>query len=161
MKNGIKMDKNGFTLVELLAVIVIMGILLVVAVPAVLSFSQNIKNDMFCTKVETAEKSAQLYGQDNIDKISKSTCKNVKLKDGSIDTKDSCGTVSIKALLRKGYLKKEEGSTKGLKDDFMDPRGGSMKDNNLLVYIKNKRVYAAYVFSNENDVKQCDGSYYK
>ena len=42
-----KLDKRGFTLVELLAAIVIMGILLVIAVPAVLSFSQNIKNDMF------------------------------------------------------------------------------------------------------------------
>ena len=98
----------GFTSVELLAVIVIMGILLVVAVPAVLSFSQNIKNDMFCTKVETAEKAAQLYGQDNIDYISTHSCNSIK-KGNTTTNVSSCDIVTVKALLRKGYLKKEAG----------------------------------------------------
>ena len=155
-----KINNQGFTLVELLAVIVIMGILLVVAVPAVLSFSQNIKNDMFCTKVETAEKAAQLYGQDNIDYISNHSCNSVK-KENTTTNVSSCDTVTIKALLRKGYLKKEEGSNKGVKDDFLDPRGATMADEKLLVYIVNKRVYAKFMFKDDNDLKLCDGTYKK
>lgn len=156
-----KLDKRGFTLVELLAVIVIMGILLVIAVPAVLSFSQNIKNDMFCTKVQTAEKAAQLFGQDNLETLEKQNCQNVKKGDTPISNISSCTKVTIKALLRKGYLKKEEGATKGKKDDFLDPRGSTMTNENLLVYIVNKRVYAKYIFKDSNDLKLCDGTYRK
>ena len=150
-----KINNQGFTLVELLAVIVIMGILLVVAVPAVLSFSQNIKNDMFCTKVETAEKAAQLYGQDNIDSISTHSCNSIK-KGNTTTNVSSCDIVTVKALLRK-----EEGSNKGVKDDFLDPRGATMADEKLLVYIVNKRVYAKYMFKDDKDLKLCDGTYKK
>lgn len=156
-----KLDKRGFTLVELLAVIVIMGILLVIAVPAILSFSQNIKNDMFCTKVQTAEKAAQLFGQDNLETLEKQNCQNVKKGDTTISNINSCMKVTIKALLRKGYLKKEEGATKGKKDDFLDPRGSTMTNENLLVYIVNKRVYAKYIFKDSKDLKLCDGTYRK
>ena len=64
------MKKNkGFTLVELLAVIVITAIIITVAVPSVLTFSENQKKNLYCSKVDTIKKAAQLYGEDNYDSI--------------------------------------------------------------------------------------------
>ena len=47
MKNN---NKSGFTLVELLAVVVILSVLLTMAIPAVLSFTTKMKKDMFCNR---------------------------------------------------------------------------------------------------------------
>lgn len=164
--------KKGFTLVELLAVIVIMSILMTVAIPSVILISNKMKKNMYCTKVETVEKAAQLYGQDNID-----TIQNNRTGDGSCallkknasgnwvnDTVSPCDNVTVAILLSKGYLKKEEGSS-GAKDDFMDPRTTSgtqsMKSDKLMVYVKNKRVYARFIFRNKEDAELCEGAYYK
>lgn len=155
--------QNGFTLVELLAVIVILGILMVVAVPAVLSFSQNMKNKMYCNKVDSAIKSAQLYGQDNIDTISKKNlqCTIYQGATNSNKTVDKCTVITIQALLNKGYISKEEGQTKGVKDDFVDPRDfTSLKQNKVLVYIRNKRIYAKFVHSRQKDATYCEDTYY-
>ena len=59
------MNKNGFTLVELLAVLVIMGIIMTIAVPSVFKISSNMKVRYFCEKVSDIEKAALQYAQDN------------------------------------------------------------------------------------------------
>ena len=59
------MNKKGFTLVELLAVLVIMGIIMTIAVPSVFKISSNMKVRYFCEKVSDIEKAALQYAQDN------------------------------------------------------------------------------------------------
>ena len=56
--------KKGFTLVELLGVITILAILMIMATPAVLSISRKNRYNMYCKKVKTVVKAAQLYGED-------------------------------------------------------------------------------------------------
>ena len=58
-------NKKGFTLVELLAVILILGILMVVAVPSINSTSNKTKERMLKTKIELAQQNLLLWGQDN------------------------------------------------------------------------------------------------
>ncbi len=162
-------NRNGFTLVELLAVVVLLSVLLVMAVPAVLSFTSRMKQDMFCNKVETVVKSAQLYGQDNMSSIvngkvgksSSDSCIVNATQRLDTDPGIKCVKINVTALLAKGYLSKESATKNGTPNDFFDPRDGtSMKGNYVFTYIKNKRPYAAYVFNNRKDATKCGGSYY-
>ena len=73
------MKKNGFTLVELLAVIVIMALLLTVAVPAVIGVSTRIRANMYCTKVEDIESAAKIYGENYKDIIEEKPDKTLKI----------------------------------------------------------------------------------
>ena len=53
------MNKKGFTLVELLAVIAILAILVVIALPNVIDMFQGAKKNTFATEVQTIMKQAQ------------------------------------------------------------------------------------------------------
>ena len=132
-------NRNGFTLVELLAVVVLLSILLVMAVPAVLSFTSRMKQDMFCNKVETVVKSAQLYGQDNmssivngkVGKTSSDSCVVNGTQRLDNDAGIKCVKINVTALLAKGYLSKESATKNGTPNDFFDPRDGSSMKSNL------------------------------
>ena len=55
--------KKGFTLVELLAVIVIIGLLMTLAIPAVLKVSSNVKQKSYETKIKLITDTAVTYGE--------------------------------------------------------------------------------------------------
>lgn len=157
-------NRKGFTLVELLAVVALMAILLTIAAPAVLSFTTRMKSDMFCNKVETIEKSAQMFGQDNMASIigGRDDINKCYYKSGatSVPVAD-CLATDVQVLLAKGYLTKEAAKGNDTPDDFFDPRDGrSLKTNNVFVYIVNKRAYAAFVYNDQRDAELCDGTYY-
>ena len=123
------MNKKGFTLVELLAVVVLLAVVTTLAVPAVIGISNNIKKNMLETKLDLIEESAKLYGQDNMSYINS--------YGGSI-------TIDIEDLLDEGYLTKD-------KDDeeagyIVNPvDNSSLNSWDVYIYIKNKRVVAEVV----------------
>ena len=61
------MNKNGFTLVELLAVIALMAIIIVLAVPATGAVKDKLNEYMLEKKIKLIEKGAILYGEDFIE----------------------------------------------------------------------------------------------
>ena len=63
------MNKKGFTLVELLSVLVLLGMIIGIAVPGVMRANKKAKEKTLLTKVKNIEKAAVLYGQDNRDKF--------------------------------------------------------------------------------------------
>lgn len=62
---GDYMKNKGFTLVELLAVIVILGILITIAVPSILGVSKNVKEKSYTTKISIIESAGVSYGEKN------------------------------------------------------------------------------------------------
>lgn len=78
--------KNGFTLTELLATIVILAVISLIATPAVIGVSNSIKNNMFESKKKLILQAAKLYAEDNPESTS----------------------LQIKDLCDKKYLSKDE-----------------------------------------------------
>lgn len=130
---------NGFTLVELLAVIVILAIVSLIAVPSVNGLLRKSRANMFCKKVESIEAAAKYYAQDN-------------LSDLATDSKMVIANkIPIRLLVEKGYLKKDSDDCTIGSNCVTDPRDKSSLDNNYIdIYSENNRLYGRYLYS-END----------
>jgi len=63
------MNKRGFTFIELLAVILIIGVLMAIAVPGIMSLSNKMKVRGLDSKIEAIEEAAVNYAQGNSNKL--------------------------------------------------------------------------------------------
>ena len=59
------MNKKGFTIVEILGVIVVLAVIMALVIPNLTKSSSNAKERLYETKVEMIKKAAILYAQDN------------------------------------------------------------------------------------------------
>lgn len=86
--------KKGFTLVELLAVIIIIGVVALIAVPAVMENIKESREQLYTVQVQNIELAAKKWATDSIDEL---------------DTQYlNSSFVSVKMLQDLGYLPKEE-----------------------------------------------------
>lgn len=83
-----KKNDRGFTLVELMAVIVVLAIIALIASPMVMNTINNSKKKLSSEQIKTLEEAARLYA----------------IKNGP----DTCECVTIATLQSEGYL--EEGT---------------------------------------------------
>lgn len=65
------MKNKGFTMVEVLAVIVIIAIIMVVAAPSIFKTGDRMNQKGLDSKIELIEKSAIIYAQDNANTLKK------------------------------------------------------------------------------------------
>ena len=129
-------NKKGFTLVELLAVIVILALLITIAVPGTRSISQRLKNKMYCSKLDFIETAATLYGEDHRDNFDLTNQKEITVKE-LVDTK---------------YLKKDQENSPYIQDP-RNKKSTNLYNQSLTIYLKNNRVNVS--FNNSNDAKNC------
>ncbi len=141
-----KINKKGLTLVELLAVIVLIALLLGLGIPGINRISQNMKKKSFNTKVGLIEQAAVLWGQDN--KTLLQAHDNCVDKDGNTI---SCYKVQIQELIEEDCLDSEDYNDITYKNPINDDE---LADDCVYVYKKNNRVYAYFSTSNSCPVKK-------
>ena len=128
--------KNGFTLVELLGVIVIIGILSAMAITGVTRLIDKTKNVSDDTLKDTARMAAESYMQANKDEMPKSIGETTDLK--------------IKTLINSNYIK-----------EFKNSKKQDCTDNSYVkVYkqSKNKYVYTPYIYCGDSQTITNSGS---
>ena len=119
-------NSKAFTLIELIAVLVILSLLTVIAVPAISHLIKRNKDKSFNTKINVIIKQAKQYSYDNENFLNGSN----KRYDGYV-----CNTITVGELKNLGYLEeleKESGTNK-----ITDPRTNeSMENYTVMLYIK-------------------------
>lgn len=133
------MNKKGFSFIELLAVIVIIGIVIGVGIPTIRYADKRFHEKAYNTKVDLIKNAAKEYGDD---------FKEIIISGNSTYTDTNSGnsyksvTVTVRDLLNNGYITKDNGLKE---DDVLDPRNDqSMLDDIIIIYIKNDRAYVVY-----------------
>lgn len=84
------MKKNGFTLVEVLAVLIILALLIAISIPAYMFILRDVKRDNYRSKITEIETAANKYGE--------------KIKDEIKSAGNSCYHMSIADLIHMGEL---------------------------------------------------------
>ena len=130
-------DKKGLTLVELLAVIVLISLLLGLGIPGINRIRQNMSKKSLNTKVKLIEQAAVLWGQDNKTMLQKDDCSDVD------NENKKCYQIKIEELITEDYLESESYN----EIIYTNPETNKdMIEKNcyVRVYKKNNRVYAMF-----------------
>ena len=132
------MKKNGFTLIEILAVIVILGILGTMVSINVIKIKDDSMKDLLETKIENLEASAIVYGQEN---------PNILTESCVVDNLNysSCAKVYVDDLIKGNYFKSTEINNDGNVDLINNVTKESMLNDKIQIYRKNNSIYAKYI----------------
>lgn len=134
------MKKNGFTIIELIAVVAIIMIIVTIGMYSVIGLRKAIKEMMWNNKVVLIEKMAVKFGEDHENKFDNSTC-------GS-GTKiiNNCFEITVQTLINRKYIttrnirQDEEGNDyRALINDVSDE---VINDKDIYIYKENNFIYA-------------------
>jgi len=177
------MKKNGFTLTELLAVIVIIALLMVLIVPAAMKMSKKVKKKAFDTKIDLIKSAAKSFGENYMTFVMKGDDMIVTSRTGYkcvIPTNDTddvtygasvtgetaypCVKIMVKDLAENEEINYDvENGCDGYNSCDEDLYGKQVQDldNNYIInqcnvylYYKNKRVYSYFDKKNCKDKKE-------
>lgn len=136
------MNKSGFTFIELLAIIVLIGLITLIAIPSIKLADKKIQTKNYNAKKELIKKAAESYGEDNKDILMYST--TTTYTDPSNNVSYPSMNIKVRDLLNNGYINKD----KGLKTaDVLNPiTNQSILNEDIIIYYKNNQVYAKLGF---------------
>lgn len=120
------MNKKGFTLVELLAVIVLLGLIALIAAPAITGIIKQSKDSLSDSQKQSIEMSAKNWATDNM---------------GKLPSNGNCILVKLSTLQSGGYADLE----------IKDPKTGKiLTDSDITVKITRNNKQLIYEVSPEN-----------
>lgn len=134
------MNKKGFTLVELLSVIVLISLLLGIGIPGISKISENMKKRSLNTKIELIEQAGVFWGQDNKAMLQANEYCSID-DEGTIST---CKKISIKELISEDYLDSETYNDVIYTNPRNNKNLANIEGCYVHVYKKNNRVYAYF-----------------
>ena len=141
------MNKKGFTLVELMAVIAILAIIIVIASRSFAGVTDSSNKKMLEIKIDSLKKAAALYGDDNTNIFLVNKCSEY------VDFKDYnyCTVITVKDLINteKVYFETNETDGEGNATVINPVTGESMLNDGIIIYRNNNRVYAHMVKEEE------------
>ena len=129
------MNKRGFTLVELLAVIIILSLLALITTTAITKIVKDSKEELSDTQIALIKSTAEMWGADNIDKL---------------PSIGSCSYLTLKDLKDLGIID----------SSVIDPKTNQQISDNLIIKISatlgssNNKVLTYEVDS--NDINNCE-----
>lgn len=158
------MKKKGFTLIELVAVIVILGVLAVLVTPAIIGMRNTVVNNTLENKIQLIYDAALDYANDNIMDVPKgvgldSDGSRRCLEDKSgIDNEDDictsyCLLVLVKTLIDRGYLVGDSDS----RTSIVNPLTGDSLNSKVVCVRYNSedplnREMVAYILNEDSEV---------
>ena len=136
------MKNKGFTLVELLVVLVIMAIISAIGFAGVTAVQKNIKKNLWEAKIELILSGAKNYGEDNKNKF-KETDRCVI--NGT--EKEYCITKTVQFLLDNNYIKTDEEDNDGnaiITNDTLDEDDSNyiVNEKDVKIYLEDNTIYA-------------------
>ena len=142
------MNKKGFTLVELLAVIAILAIVITIGLISVTRIRENALKKIVATKIEQIEQAAILYGQENPEELTSdnASCKKVITTENKAGDKTEynitiCTIKTVGELIDAGFFDTSY-LTDDKKDLINDYTGKSMLNDTVIIYRRNNRIYS-------------------
>ena len=126
------MNKKGFTLIELMAVIVILSVIALITTPIVINVISNVRNELSNEQKQIIENAARMWG-----------IKNLSADDNNQPIKNSevINSIAINNLKNDGFLEKKDIKN----EDEMEHAGVCISyDGNQFIY---KFI---------NDIDNCD-----
>lgn len=101
--------KKGFTLVELIGVVVILGLISLIAIPTVTSSLKKYKTSLYNDAIKNIEQAARNWGSENIGKLPNSIGNNTSMTYPEIDIESEYGTlyITVESLAQEGFISSE------------------------------------------------------
>ena len=130
---------KGFTLVELMAVLVLIVIIASIGYAGITAVQRNINQNLWGATVEEIETGAVKYGQDNLNALNTNETCNI---DGS-ETRN-CIEVTVEFLINSNYIDTDEVDDSEKEIITNNVTGEIVNDNIVCIYLENNRVYAQY-----------------
>lgn len=143
---------KGFTLVELLAVIIVIGLLMAFTIPSYTQIHSEVKRDNYNNKMTEVKIAGNDYGE--------------TIKDQIKNRDNSCIDVTISDLIKKGFLRSESDKN----SELINPTNNKTMDGNVKIcYCRSLLDISSeyyYEFKNnkwfyKNEVVQYNGKLYK
>ena len=122
------MNKKAFTLIELMAVIVILSIIVVITTPVIFNLVSNVKDELSKEQIQIIENAARMWGVKNLSVDNNNPVKNSEV----------INSITINDLKKDGFLEKKD--IKNISEEEINNAGVCISYNNQFIYVFTENV---------------------